>query len=139
MANPIAQLLNEDSRYRIEAYQFVREALSFAQDVVSLDEEGKSTHRVEAAPHDETTRHLTGQQLCETIRQYAIEQYGYMAPLVLKTWGVTSTSDFGEIVYNLIRVKMMKKSQSDKREDFDDVYDFDVAFRDQFKINPVDM
>ena len=61
-----------------------------------------------------------------------------MTPVVLKNWGVTSTSDFGEIVYNLIKVKMMKKSQSDQREDFNDVYDFDVAFREQFKIDPVD-
>ena len=138
MANPIAQLLNEDSRYRLEAYRFVREALSFAQDMMALGREEESTHRVEAAPQEETTRHLTGQQLCEAIRQYAIEQYGYMAPVVLKSWGITSTSDFGEIVYNLIRLKMMKKSKSDKREDFDDVYEFEVAFREQFKIDPVD-
>jgi len=138
VANHIAKLLNEDPRYRLEAYQFVREALSFAQDVMSLDNVEEDTHRVEADPQGDSTRHLTGQQLCEAIRQYAIEQYGYMTPVVLKNWGVTSTSDFGEIVYNLIKVKMMKKSQSDQREDFNDVYDFDVAFREQFKIDPVD-
>ncbi len=32
--NPVTQLLHEDPRYRLEAYQFVREALSYAKDVL---------------------------------------------------------------------------------------------------------
>jgi uncharacterized repeat protein (TIGR04138 family) len=54
--------------------------------------------------------------------------------LVLNSWGVHSTSDFGEIVYNLIGIREMKKSDSDRREDFDDVYDFDEAFVKDFAI-----
>jgi len=57
-----------------------------------------------------------------------------MAAVVLKSWGVESTSDFGEIVYNLIRIGYMKKSESDRREHFDNVFDFDDAFQRQFKI-----
>lgn len=139
--NPVRQLLRDDPRYRLEAYQFVREALSYAQESLFVDEPGSGKRRpkhksAEASETEQTEgeRHLTGQQLCEAIRQYAIEQFGFMAQVVLKSWGVTSTSDFGEIVYNLIGIGFMKKSDTDQRKDFDDVYDFDEAFRDQFQI-----
>jgi hypothetical protein len=58
--------------------------------------------------------------------QYALEQYGFMAKCVLNSWGVHRTSDFGNIVFNLIDIKQMKKTKHDRREDFDDVFDFDV-------------
>ena len=132
----VKKILEADSRYDWEAYRFVREALAYAHDVLKMDgtenvPEGESAEgRVE--------RHLTGQMLCEAIRVYAIEQYGYMARVVLKNWGVTRTSDFGDIVYNLIHAGLMKKSKEDKREDFDDVYDFETVFDKSFKIAPPD-
>ena len=84
----------------------------------------------------EEEKHLTGQQLCEAIRRYAQEQFGYMAVVVLKSWGITTTSDFGEIVYNMISIGQMRKSPNDRREHFDDVYDFGEAFQKNFKIRP---
>ena len=57
-----------------------------------------------------------------------------MAKVVLNDWGVRSTGDFGEIVYNLIGIGLMKKSDTDRREDFDDVFDFDETFERHFKI-----
>ncbi|QEG39978.1 Minf_1886 family protein [Roseimaritima ulvae] len=122
--HPITELLDRDRRYKLEAYQFIREALSYAHDVLRLHE----------APSDEgdETRHITGQQLCEACRIYALEQYGFMAKLVLNRWGLFETGDFGEIVYNLIEIEQMKKSDSDRREDFDDVFAFDTAFEPQF-------
>ena len=100
-------------------------------DDLDLDEEP------EEAPTDSPPRrapHLTGQQLCQGIREYALEQYGLMAKIVLNSWGIRSTGDFGEIVYNLIAIGSMKKSPSDRREDFDNVYDFDEAFRQNFRM-----
>jgi uncharacterized repeat protein (TIGR04138 family) len=76
---------------------------------------------------------LTGQQLCDVIRLYALEQYGLLAQGVLNSWGVFETGDFGEIVYNLIRIGRMKKSEEDRREDFDDVYSFDTALNQSFR------
>ncbi len=61
-----------------------------------------------------------------------------MAKDVLNNWGVYSTSDFGEIVYNLIRIRQMKKSDNDRREDFDDCYDFDSAFDPVFELSDSD-
>ena len=49
------------------------------------------------------------------------------------SWGIHSTSDLGELVYNLIRIEQMRKSDTDRREDFDDVYSFDDAFEPEFE------
>jgi uncharacterized repeat protein (TIGR04138 family) len=122
------ELLKQDQRYKVEAYQFVREALQYAQEVLTMPPQptpGKG---------NKTEHHLTGQQLCEAIRIYAVEQFGYMAKTVLNSWGVHSTGDFGEIVYNLIRIEEMRKSKNDRREDFDDLYDFDHAFQPIFHL-----
>jgi len=122
------ELLRQDQRYHLEAYQFVRESLAYAQEVLQLPisdtakDEGEGEH------------HISGQQLCEAIRQYSLNQFGYMAKTVLNAWGVFSTSDFGEIVYNLIRIKHMKKSSRDRREDFNEVYDFATAFDPVFEL-----
>ncbi len=139
-SHPIAKLLKDDRRYKIDAYAFVFEALNYAHSKLGMgterpaeSEEGES----EDAPR-EAERHLTGQQLCEAIRQYALEQYGYMAKCVLNTWGVHNTGDFGEIVFNLINIGQMRKTTEDRREDFDDVFDFDTGLQESFKITQAD-
>ena len=58
--------------------------------------------------------------------------------MVLGSWGIGSTSDLGELVYNLIRIKQMRKSETDRREDFNDVYDFEDAFEPKFEFKPKD-
>ena len=155
--HPIVQLLSDDPRYTLEAYQFVRDALAFGQRVIGLGSPGEGdsdpgdpflsdaeqeealedlAQQLDAGDADEphVERHLTGQQLCEAIRLYALEQFGLMAKVVLNSWGIRTTGDFGELVYNLIRIGMMKKSPQDRREDFDDCYDFDEAFQQEFRI-----
>ncbi len=132
--HPIVQLLQQDPRYALEAYQFVRDALAYAQDELGMGRAAVADDPDDLPPEP----HLTGQQLCEAIRQLAIEQFGLMAKVVLNNWGVYTTGDFGNIVYNLIRVGMMRKSETDRREDFDDVYDFEDAFERQFKITTTD-
>ncbi len=135
-------LLREDRRYRAEAYLFVWEALNFAQSELKMGKESASEPvqaAGEKAPEAEKPqRHVTGQDLCEAIRRYALRQYGYMAKTVLNSWGIHATGDFGEIVYNLIRIGQMRKSRNDRREDFDDVYDFQTALEDEFKFSPAE-
>jgi uncharacterized repeat protein (TIGR04138 family) len=124
-------LLQSDRRYKFEAYNFVREALNCAQ-------QKRQTQFAEAPTADESatsnpsSNHITGQELCEACRIYALDQFGLMAPKVLANWGVLSTGDFGEIVYNLIRIDQMRKSESDRREDFDDVFPFETGFEPEF-------
>jgi uncharacterized repeat protein (TIGR04138 family) len=132
-AHPLAQLLQRDRRYKLDAYLFVLESLSFAQDTLGMGEppqpedvepRGGGT----TAGRKESERHISGQQLCEAARQYALQQYGYLSRTVLGTWGIHSTADLGEIVFNMIEIGQMRKTRKDKREDFHDVYDFHDAF-----------
>ncbi len=136
-SHPIAELLRKDGRYTLDAYAFVFEALSFAQNVLEMGTETRS-ERAEAGREDAPERHVSGQDLCEAIRRLALEQYGYMAKTVLNSWGVRCTGDFGEIVFNLIGIGQMHKTPHDRREHFDDVYDFDVAFQQEFRIQPAE-
>jgi uncharacterized repeat protein (TIGR04138 family) len=130
----IVKLLQEDRRYPLAAYIFIFEALNYAHDVLGLGNENVNEPRDEGEEENGPQRHVTGQELCEAIREFALEQYGYMSKLVLSNWGMHSTGDFGEIVFNLIRIGRMRKTAQDRREDFDNVYDFDHAFRQQFRI-----
>jgi uncharacterized repeat protein (TIGR04138 family) len=125
--HPLAELLRRDRRYHRNAYFFIFEALRFAQEQMGL---GQPT--VSDDPDLEEQRHVTGQQLCEAIRRYAVEQYGMLAKNVLNDWGVHTTGDFGEIVFNLIDIGQMKKTDSDRREDFENVFDFGDGLRDAF-------
>jgi uncharacterized repeat protein (TIGR04138 family) len=124
--HPLAELLRRDRRYHRDAYFFVFEALRYAQDQLGLG------RPLADDVDDEQQRHVTGQQLCEAIRRYAVQQYGLLAKSVLNEWGVRSTNDFGEIVFNLIDIGQMKKTESDRREDFDNVFAFDEGLRDAF-------
>jgi uncharacterized repeat protein (TIGR04138 family) len=142
--HPLFQLLARDPRYTLEAYLFVLEALSFAQETLGMGnepalEELEPMRSGEAEPaarsrqrggkrRRQAERHVSGQQLCEAARLYGLQQYGYLAPKVLATWGVKSTADFGEIVFNMIEIGQMRKTRGDKREDFHDVFEFGEAF-----------
>ena len=134
----IAELLDKDRRYKYDAYVFVFEALSYAQSVLGMGAETASEptdlDSERDQPPEGPQRHVTGQDLCQAVRQFALRQYGYMAKTVLNSWGVHATGDFGEIVFNLIRIGHMRKTPQDRREDFDNVYDFDTAFEEEFRI-----
>ena len=134
-SHPLGQLLQRDARYKVDAYLFVLEALSYAQDTLGFgaeppedDLEPRPADRGRRGRRRSHDRHLTGQQLCEAARRYALQQYGFMARTVLGTWGVRNTADLGEIVFNMIEIGQMRKTRHDKREDFHGVYDFDEAF-----------
>jgi uncharacterized repeat protein (TIGR04138 family) len=139
-SHPLAKLLQEDRRYTLEAYVFLFESLQFAQQVLGLGAE-KPSEPVPDEPAEMPSdaggqRHVTGQELCEAIRRYALHQYGFMAKTVLNSWGLRTTADFGEVVYNLIRIGQMRKAPGDSQVDFNDLYDFDKAFREDYRFSP---
>ncbi len=115
----VERIVERDPRYRPEAYVFVREALGHAQDRF-------------AGGRPEAERHVTPRQLLEGIRNFALTEYGPMTRSLLREWGVNRSEDFGEIVFNLIELQFLRKTDSDRREDFAGGYDFDEAFRDPF-------
>jgi uncharacterized repeat protein (TIGR04138 family) len=73
--------------------------------------------------------HVAGKELLDGIRQYALKTYGPMARTVLEYWGIHTTEDFGNIVFNMIAVKLFSKTEDDTIEDFKDVYQFESAFK----------
>lgn len=109
-------ILKEDGRYDRGAYFFLREALDFT---VKRQQKGERARR---------SRHVDGKTLCCGIRDFALEQYGPMAETLLRTWGLTKTGDFGDLVYNLVDYSVFGVQEGDRREDFDDVFDFHEAF-----------
>lgn len=117
----LEKILERDSRYDREAYHFVREALEYTQKMLKNHGRGRTE-----------TRHVTGQQLLEGIREYALEQFGPMAITVFEEWGVRRCEDFGEIVFNMVEQGLLSKTKEDSRADFQGGYDFDVAFRQPF-------
>lgn len=107
--------------YPPEAFHFVREGLSFTADRAHGALEG------EIDPM-ELDRHVSGQELCIGLRDYAIERYGYLAPTVFSHWNVRRTDDFGRIVFALIEGGLLSKTDDDTMEDFRGVFDFAEAF-----------
>lgn len=128
----LAELLREDSRYHKDAYSFVYDGLSFATHVLQMGNRLKPADDPERELTGEN--HITGQDLSRALGENAKLQFGFMAKSVLNSWGIHTTTDFGNIVYNLINMGHMKKSENDRREDFDDVYDFQDFFIEQFEI-----
>lgn len=77
---------------------------------------------------EDESRHVSGQQLCVGLRDFAIVQFGALARTVLERWGVRKTEDFGKIVFAMIDAGLMRKTDEDTLEDFRDVYEFEEAF-----------
>lgn len=137
----LSETAKKDGRYKVDAYLFVQQALAFAQFEMGMGRprpfgvEGEDEDQLSEPPPE---AHLTGQQLCEAIRVYAADVYGMLAKAVLNSWGVYTTADFGEIVYKLIEIGEMSKSETDRREDFHDQYDFTEAFERRYQITVVE-
>ena len=115
----VEQILARDSRYRRDAYLFVREALDYTQRLVGKETRGQ-------------IRHVTGQELLDGIRQFALNQFGPMVVTVFEEWGVRNCRDFGEIVFNMVESSLLAKTEKDTRDDFRNGYDFTEAFRKPF-------
>ena len=114
--NAVEAIVEKDPRFDPAAYRFVREALDFTQQLICKQNEGE-------------IRHVTGQELLEGIREFAVQQFGPMTADVFEQWGVTRCADFGDIVFNLVEIEQLKKTDSDTREDFKNGYDFHETFR----------
>ena len=121
--------LSRTSRYPLDAFLFVQRGLDHTVRSLHGDDEeinlGDSPEELEAV---EKSRHVSGRQLCEGIRDFAIGQYGMLASLVLGHWNVRKSADFGRIVFEMVDAGLMRKTDDDRVEDFNDVFDFREAF-----------
>jgi uncharacterized repeat protein (TIGR04138 family) len=103
-------IIAKDDRYTAQAYIFVREGLDYT--VKKL----------------EKPRHVSGNELLNGMREYALKEYGPVSKRVLSEWGITECVDFGHIVFNLVDEGLLGKTEEDSIEDFMGGYDFHEAF-----------
>ena len=103
-----------DGHYDVQAYRFVFESLNHT--IAKLSE----------------PRHVTARELLDGIRELAKEKFGLLARTVFENWGLSSTKDFGEIVFSLVSYGLMGKTDEDRLEDFDSVYDFKEGLDDEY-------
>ena len=118
----IARLCARDSRYPPQAYLFLHEGLMFSLQEVK-EKEGR-------------TRQISGVELSDGLRRYALRQFGPLAMTVLARWNIHATRDFGELVFALLAAGLLGKTDEDKIEDFDHLFDFEDAFRKPFLPKP---
>ncbi len=113
-ADALDSIRSHDPRFARDAYFFLRDALDFT---IKLRKK-----------HKDASSHVTGPQLLDGIRQFALKEFGPMVPTVLTYWGVACCQDFGEMVFNLIDAGIFGKTDQDSIADFKSCYTFHDAF-----------
>jgi uncharacterized repeat protein (TIGR04138 family) len=114
-AETLDSIVTSDPRYQRDAYVFLRDALDFTT------KQQKKTKGV-------SVRHVTGPELLDGVRRYALKEFGPMVMTVFDNWGIRSCEDIGNIVFNLIGAGVFGKTEEDSIEHFKNVYDFKEAF-----------
>jgi uncharacterized repeat protein (TIGR04138 family) len=94
-------ILERDPRYRREAYEFVMRGLEH------------TTQRVVGQ-----RRHVSGQELLRGLIDLARHDYGELAWTVFREWGVSSSEDFGTIVFHLVEDGLLGRQPDDSPADF---------------------
>jgi uncharacterized repeat protein (TIGR04138 family) len=110
----LERLRDRNPRYHEAAYLFVLSALH---------------HVIERLPEP---RHISGGELAGGVRDLAINRFGPMARTVLEHWGVRATEDVGSIVFALVECGILIKQDEDTLGDFANVFDFDLAFEQDY-------
>lgn len=116
----IEAIAAKDSRYSIEAYIFLRESL-----------EGTIKRRKKT--RKETGPHVGAEELLDGFRLHALAEFGPMALMVLDYWGIHTTADVGNLVFNLVEAGVFGKTEDDTHERFAGVFDFQEAFVEPFR------
>jgi len=111
------EIMADDHCYARDAYVFVSESLGY-----TVQRSGRAGH-------------VTGRELCEGLAEYALSQFGRLARSVLESWGLRSSEDIGEIVFRMVEVGLLRKTEDDRREDFAGALDFDEAFDRGFELH----
>ena len=108
------QIRLREQRFEEHAYLFVLAGLEHCQ--------ARLTER----------RHITGPELANACRDLALQRYGVLARLVLEHWGVTCTTDIGDIVFTLVDMGLLVSQPNDSRDDFYGVFNFESAFEREY-------
>src|SRR5947208_16403628 len=100
--------MRRDPAYAYEADEFRFAALAHTQKLL-----GRAAD--EPAEEPDASHHVSGPELLEGVRDLALREFGLMARTVFRMWGINNTSDFGEIVFNLVEANLMSKTDRDAR------------------------
>lgn len=111
----VEQIIEKDSRYGKDAYIFLKDALEYT---IKQRKRGKV----------ETGSHVNAAELLGGLRQLALKEFGPMVMTVFEYWGIRSSADVGQMVFNLINAGVFGKTESDSVDDFDQALDFHLAF-----------
>jgi uncharacterized repeat protein (TIGR04138 family) len=114
-AEALESVVTNDPRFQRDGYIFLRDALDFTT---------KQQKKIKGV----SVRHVTGPELLDGVRQYALKEFGPMVTTVFDSWGIHSSEDIGHMVFNLIGAGVFGKTEEDSLEDFKNVYDFEEAF-----------
>src|SRR5881396_4184815 len=114
-AEALDSIVTSDPRYGRGAYVFLRDALDFTT---------KQQKKIKGV----SVRHVTGPELLDGVRRYALKEFGPMVITVFDNWGIHSCEDVGNIVFNLIGAGVFGKTEEDSIEHFKNVYDFEEVF-----------
>ena len=107
------ELCRADARFTYEAYEFVCDAVTYTQERLDRGYEDGG---------DDDSRHVSGSELLRGVCDLAVQQFGLMAPVVFDRWGIRTTDDVGTMVFNLIQVERLSKSERDDPSDFHDLF-----------------
>jgi uncharacterized repeat protein (TIGR04138 family) len=122
----LAALVRRDPRYAYEAYEFVFDALEHTLARLGRKAQGNDP--------DEGELHVTAVELLEGSCDLAQREFGLMARVVLRMWGIRRTDDVGELVFNLIAAGLMNKNDDDGRDDFNGVFDLSQILSEGYAI-----
>jgi uncharacterized repeat protein (TIGR04138 family) len=115
----------EKAGYTVDAFLFVQRGLDYTVRKIHGE---PPAHAALDDLADQPDRHISGQQLCMGLRDFAKREYGLLAKSVLARWRVHHSEDFGRIVFAMVDAGLMHKTQEDRLEDFVGVFNFDEAF-----------
>jgi len=127
---PLEQIVEEVGLYPIEAYEFIHSGLAYTVQKIHGQIKDPTTLKKE----EKKSYHVTGRNLSEGLREFALLRWGMLARTVLKRWNITRTEDFGRIVFALVENGHMSKTENDTIDDFKNVFDFASAFDENYRI-----
>lgn len=128
-------------KYHPNTERFLFEALRRTQRNLGRVSDGTMRSRrtgsldPEVVDANDQQAHISGPELLEGIREFALEEFGLMARTVFHCWSIHTTEDFGRVVFDLIERHEMSKTEGDQLSDFVDVYDFEEALDNQYRID----
>lgn len=125
----------EDAGYPVDAFLFVQRGLDFTVKRIHGEEAAHGISYDEDEDEVPQSRHVSGQQLCMGLRDFAKREYGLLARGVLARWNILQSEDFGRIVFAMVDGGLMHKTQEDTIQDFIDVFQFDEAFNSSLQLS----